>query len=64
MKDLVPTRLRETGATAGFAAGSLGALIYSLHCPDLLRLFATRYWLGMLPPACLGAVLAPRLPRW
>jgi hypothetical protein len=65
LKDLAPTRLRWAGATAGFAAGSLGALIYSLHCPELAPPFiGTWYLLGMLIPAGIGALLGPRLLRW
>jgi hypothetical protein len=65
LKDLAPTRLRLTGATAGFAAGSLGALIYTLHCPELAPPFiGTWYLLGMLIPAGIGALLGPRLLRW
>lgn len=65
LKDLAPTRLRWAGATAGFAAGSLGALIYSLHCPELAPPFiATWYLLGMLIPTGIGALLGPRLLRW
>ena len=65
LKDLAPTRLRWTGASAGFAAGSLGALIYSLHCPELAPPFiGTWYLLGMLIPTGIGALLGPRLLRW
>jgi len=35
LKGLAPTRLRLAGATAGFAAGSLGSVVYALHCPEL-----------------------------
>ncbi len=65
LKDLAPTRLRWAGATAGFAAGSLGALIYSLHCPELAPPFiGTWYLLGMLIPTGIGALLGPRILRW
>jgi hypothetical protein len=65
LKDLAPTRLRWAGATAGFAAGSLGALIYSLHCPELASPFiGTWYLLGMLIPTAIGALLGPQLLRW
>src|SRR6202041_306110 len=36
LKDLAPTRLRWAGAGAGFAAGAIGALVYTLHCPELV----------------------------
>ncbi len=65
LKDLAPTRLRWAGATAGLAAGSIGALVYSLHCPELAPPFiGTWYLLGMLIPTGIGALLAPRLLRW
>jgi hypothetical protein len=65
LRDLAPTRLRLAGAAAGFAAGSLGALVYSLHCPELAApFFGTWYLLGMLIPTSLGAWLGPRLVRW
>jgi hypothetical protein len=65
LRGLAPTRLRLAGAAAGFAAGSLGALVYSLHCPELAAPFlGTWYLLGMLIPTSLGAWLGPRLMRW
>ena len=65
LRDLAPTRLRMAGAAAGFAAGSLGALVYSLHCPELAAPFlGSWYLLGMLIPTSLGAWLGPRLMRW
>lgn len=65
LKDLAPTRLRWAGAGAGFAAGSIGALVYTLHCPELATPFiATWYLLGMLIPTAMGGLLGPRLLRW
>jgi len=65
LKDLAPTRLRWAGAGAGFAAGSIGALVYTLHCPELATPFiATWYLLGMLIPTAIGVWLGPRLLRW
>jgi hypothetical protein len=65
MRSLAPTRLRWAGAASGFAAGSLGALVYTLHCPELAAPFlAIWYLLGMLIPAAIGAWLGPRLLRW
>src|ERR1700677_2901908 len=37
VKDLAPTRLRWAGAGAGFAAGAIGALVYTLHCPEITQ---------------------------
>ncbi len=65
MKGMAPTRLRLAGAAAGFASGAMGALVYSLHCPELTAPFlAVWYALGMLIPAVAGALLGPRLLRW
>jgi hypothetical protein len=65
MRSLAPTRLRWAGAASGFAAGSIGALIYTLHCPELAAPFlGIWYLLGMLIPTAIGALLGPRLLRW
>jgi hypothetical protein len=64
-RDLAPTRLRWAGAASGFAAGSIGALVYTLHCPELAAPFlGVWYLLGMLIPTAVGALLGPRLLRW
>jgi hypothetical protein len=65
MRSLAPTRLRWAGAASGFASGSIGAFVYTLHCPELAAPFlATWYLLGMLIPTAIGAWLGPRLLRW
>jgi len=65
LRGLAPTQLRLAGAAAGFAAGSMGALVYSLHCPEIAAPFVgVWYLLGMLIPTTLGAWLGPRLLRW
>jgi hypothetical protein len=65
MKGLAPTRLRMAGAACGFAAGAIGALAYTLHCPELAAPFlGIWYVLGMLIPTALGGWLGPRLLRW
>jgi hypothetical protein len=65
MRSLAPTRLRWAGAASGFAAGAIGALIYTLHCPELAAPFlGIWYLLGMLIPTAIGAWLGPRLLRW
>ena len=65
LRGLAPTRLRLTGAATGFAAGSLGALAYTLHCPEIASPFvAVWYLLGILIPTAIGAALGPRLLRW
>ena len=65
MQGLAPTRLRLAGAGAGLAAGSIGALVYSFHCPEMAAPFlAFWYLLGILIPAVVGSILGPRLLRW
>jgi hypothetical protein len=65
LEDLAPTRLRWAGAGAGFAAGAIGALIYTLHCPEPTTPFiATWYLLGMSIPTVAGASLSRRVLRW
>ena len=65
MKGLAPTRLALAGAAAGLLAGSAGALIYALHCPEMEAPFlATWYLLGMLIPTAAGSAIGPRLLRW
>jgi hypothetical protein len=65
MRSLAPTRLRCAGAASGFTAGSIAALVYTLHCPELAAPFlGIWYLLGMLIPTAIGAWLGPRLLRW
>jgi len=65
MRGLAPTRLATAGAAAGLLAGTVGALIYALHCPEMEAPFlAIWYLLGMLIPTAAGALLGPRLLRW
>ena len=65
LRGLAPTRLRLTGGIAGFAAGSIGALAYSLHCPELAAPFiGIWYLLGITLCATLGVWAGPRLLRW
>lgn len=65
LRRMAPTRLRLAGAAAGFTSGAVGALVYSLHCPELAAAFlGVWYALGMLIPTVVGALLGPRLLRW
>ena len=65
MRGLAPTRLRLAGAAGGLAAGSVGALAYSLHCPELAAPFlGIWYVLGILIPTAFGAWAGPRLLHW
>jgi hypothetical protein len=65
MRGLAPTRLWLAGAAAGLAAGSIGALAYSLHCPEIETPFlAVWYVLGILIPTSVGALAGPPILRW
>ncbi len=65
MRGLAPTRLRLAGASAGMLAGALGALVYSLHCPEQAAPFiAVWYVAGIAIPAAVGALVGPQLLRW
>ena len=65
LRGLAPTRPSLAGACAGLLAAAMGALAYSLHCPEMDAPFlAVWYVLGMLVPTAVGALLGPRLLRW
>jgi hypothetical protein len=65
MRRMAPTQPRRAGAMAGLASGALGALVYSIHCPELGTPFlGTWYVAGMLIPAAIGALAGERLLRW
>jgi hypothetical protein len=65
MRGLAPTRLRLAGAAAGLLAGTTGALVYCIHCPEMATPFlGFWYLLGMLIPTAAGALSGPRLLRW
>ena len=65
MRGLAPTQLALAGLFSGLLAGSAGALVYCLHCPEMAAPFiGTWYLLGMAIPALAGALLGPRLLRW
>jgi len=65
MRGLAPTNLPLAGASAGLLSGSLAALVYCLHCPEMSAPFiGTWYLLGMLIPTAIGALLGNRLLRW
>lgn len=65
MKGLAPTRLALAGAGAGMLAGSVGALLYALYCPELEAPFlAVWYVAGVALVTLIGAALGPRLLRW
>lgn len=65
MRGLAPTRLDFAGAATGLFAGALGALVYSLHCPEMEAPFiGTWYLLGILIPTGIGALAGRVLLRW
>ena len=65
MRGHAPTRARSAGAAAGALAGAAAAAVYALHCTETAVSFmAVWYVIGMAIPACLGALLGPRLLRW
>lgn len=65
LRSLAPTRPRSAGWAAGLLAGALGAIGYSLHCPEVSALFvAVWYSLGIAATGALGALLGPRVLRW
>jgi hypothetical protein len=65
MKGLAPTRPVLAGAFSGLLAGAVGAVVYTLHCPEMAAPFiATWYALGIAVPVVAGALLGPVLLRW
>ena len=65
MGGLAPTRPPLAGTAAGLLAGSVGALVYCLHCPETGAPFiGSWYLLGMLIPTLIGSAVGPRLLRW
>lgn len=65
LRGLAPTRLTQAGAAVGFLAGSVGALGYSLVCPESSVLFvAVWYSLGIVLSTIVGALIGPRFIRW
>ena len=65
MKELAPTRLRLAGFAAGLLSGSVAAVVYCLHCPEMGAPFiAFWYLLGALIPAGVGALLGNTVLRW
>jgi hypothetical protein len=65
MKELAPTRLRLAGFAAGLLSGSVAAVVYCLHCPEMGAPFiGFWYLLGALIPAGVGALLGNTVLRW
>jgi hypothetical protein len=65
VKGLAPTNLRLAGAASGLLAGSIAAVAYTFHCPEMSPAFWSIWHLaGMLLPAALGTVLGPKFLHW
>ena len=65
MRGLAPTRLPLAGFASGLLAGSTGALVYCLHCPEMAAPFlGTWYLLGILTPAVVGLGCGRWILRW
>lgn len=65
LRGMAPTRLRTAGFAAGLMAGAIGAIGYSLHCPEQSLVFvAVWYSLGILASGGMGAWLGPLALRW
>lgn len=65
MRSLAPTRLRQAGFAAGLLAGAVGAIGYSLACPEPSVTFvAVWYTLGIVLTAWAGQWLGPKALRW
>lgn len=65
VRGMAPTRPASAGFAAGLFAGALGALGYSLSCPEASAAFvAVWYSLGIGLSAVVGALLGPWVLRW
>jgi len=65
VRQLAPTRLALTGATAGLLAGAISATVYGLYCQETAAPFvAIWYTLGIGLSAGLGAIVGRRVLAW
>ena len=65
LRQMAPTRLAWSGASAGFLSGALATGLYSLHCSETsYAFFSVWYVAGMALSTAVGAVLGPRYLRW
>lgn len=65
LRELAPTRLRLAGAAAGLTAGGTAAVVYCLHCPEMMAPFVGFWYvLGILIPTMIGALIGPQVLRW
>lgn len=65
LRNLAPVRLRYAGFAAGVFSGAVGALGYSVGCPEVSFLFvAVWYTMGIVLSGLLGMLLGPRVLCW
>jgi hypothetical protein len=65
LRTMAPTRPAWAGAAAGALAGSAGAAVYALHCPELTAPFLAVWYVGGIAlPTAVGALIGPRVLRW
>lgn len=65
MQNGATTEPARSGAIAGAASGSIGALIYAFHCPDDSALFVALWYLSATAIMTFGgAVIGARVLRW
>ncbi len=65
MTRAAPRSAMQAGALAGFAAGTIAALFYAMHCTDDSPLFvAAWYSVGIALMTAVGAGLGRRLLAW
>jgi hypothetical protein len=65
VRGLAPTRPRAAGFAAGLLSGSVGAIGYTLSCPEASPAFvAVWYTVGIALAGAAGAALGPRVLRW
>lgn len=65
LRQMAPTRLTWSGASAGFLSGAVATSLYSLHCTETsYAFFSVWYVAGMVLSTALGAFWGPRCLRW
>jgi hypothetical protein len=62
---MAPTDLKLAGLLAGITAGSTGALIYALQCPETSPAFLLLwYGLAIAAAGAAGRAAGPLVLRW
>lgn len=65
LRQMAPTNLAWSGASAGFLSGALAAILYSLHCTETsYAFFSVWYVAGIGLSTAVGAFLGRRHLRW